>query len=379
MHASRLVLVFSAAIFVACAPQRSDERAPPTRQADETDAATATALQLELDRRAPRWLEENNVPSLAVAYLTSGKVQWTRVYGERAEGIPADTNTLDNVASLTKPITAEVILRLAGAGRLSLDEPLSAHWIDPDVQGDPRHEKLTLRLALSHRTGFKNWRYQTGGVLRFDAEPGASFGYSGEGYEYALRFAERKLRTAWESLATEYVFAALAMNHTAYTEKGWFAGRLAMPYGPDGRFLPPSIQDTPSAADDIHTTVGDYAAFLESVMNREGLPADIAAQRDSIHVINPGVVADCDATRVTRCPIRGGMGLGWEILEFPREKVLLHTGGDAGVQTIAFYFAGRGDGAVMFTNGDHGFAVMIEAIDLLFHGTDLASFALSKR
>jgi hypothetical protein len=73
------------------------------------------------------------------------------------------------------------------------------------------------------------------------------------------------------------------------------------------------------------------------------------------------------------------MGLGWEILEFPREKVLLHTGGDAGTQTIAFYFAGRRDGAVMFTNGDNGFEVMLNAMDLLFHGTDLASFAMSKR
>jgi CubicO group peptidase (beta-lactamase class C family) len=379
MHGSPLVLVASVLTFVGCSPQPSAESASSTRRAAETEAGIETALQLELDQRAPQWLEESKVPSLAVAYLSNGTVQWTRVYGRQAEGIPANTNTLYNVASLTKPISAEVILRLVGAGRLSLDEPLSAYWIDPDIRDDPRHEKLTLRLALSHQTGFKNWRYLTDGVLRLDAEPGATFGYSGEGYEYALRFVNRKLQTEWESLATQYVFAPLAMKNTAYTEKGWFAGRLALPYGSDGKYLPPSIQNSPSAADDIYTTVGDYAAFLTSVMNREGLPAEIAAQRDSIHVINPSVVADCDATRVTRCPVRGGMGLGWEILEFPREKVLLHTGGDAGTQTIAFYFAGRRDGAVMFTNGDDGFKVMLNAIDLLFHGTDLASFAMSKR
>ena len=79
-----------------------------------------------------------------------------------AKGVPATTRTLYNVASLSKPIFAETIHRLAAAGRLSLDEPMSAYWVDPDVANDPRHERLTPRIALSHRTGFKNWRYQTG-------------------------------------------------------------------------------------------------------------------------------------------------------------------------------------------------------------------------
>ena len=38
----------------------------------------------------------------------------------------------------------------------------------------------------------------------------------------------------------------------------------------------------------------------------------------------------------------------------------------------------RREGAVLFTNGDHGFQ-MIPATALLFDGTDLAAFALSKR
>jgi len=125
--------------------------------------------------------------------------------------------------------------------------------------------------------------------------------------------------------------------------------------------------------------IGDYAAFLVSVTNREGVSAEIAEQRESMHVTNPGTNADCDAQRVTYCPERAGMGLGWEVLEFPDEKVLLHTGGDAGEQTMAFYFPARRDGAVMFTNGNDGFQVMIPAIALLFEGTDLADFAMSKR
>lgn len=374
----------------ACAPPPSSDSPPSsepppsasTEQSGEVDIDMS--LPHSLDEKAPRWLMESNVPGLAVAYVRNGSVQWTRVYGDQAEGVPATTQTLYNVASLAKPISAEVILRLASAGHLSLDEPLSDHWIDPDIERDPRHRELTLRLALSHQTGFRNWRYQTEGVLRFDTAPGTQFGYSGEGYEYALRFTERKLGRTWASLAREYVFAPAGMTNTAWTEQAWFADRMAIPYdsrGHEGKggYLEPSIQKSPSAADDVYTTIGDYAAFLVSVMNREGLSAEIAEQRDSMHVAIPGTTADCDAERVTYCPERAGMGLGWEVLEFSHDKVLLHTGGDAGEQTMAFYFAARRDGAVMFTNGDNGFQVMISAIALLFEGTDLADFAMSKR
>jgi CubicO group peptidase (beta-lactamase class C family) len=154
---------------------------------------------------------------------------------------------------------------------------------------------------------------------------------------------------------------------------------MARPYASSEGYLEPSIQKTPSAADDVYTTIGDYAAFLVSVMNRKGLSAEIAGQRESMHAANQETTADCDAQHVTYCPERAGMGLGWEVLEFSDEKVLLHTGGDAGEQAIAFYFAARRDGAVMFTNGSDGFQVMLPAVALLFEGTDLADFAIAKR
>lgn len=382
-HLCRVLCAAVLLAFAGCAPPSSDS-SPPASAEGTAELDNDLSLARRLDEKAPRWLMESNVPSLAVAYLRNGSVQWTRVYGDQAQGVPATTQTVYNVASLAKPISAEVILRLASAADLSLDEPLSDHWIDPDIESDPRHRKLTLRLALSHQTGFKNWRYETEGVLRFETDPGTQFGYSGEGYEYALRFAERKLGRSWASLASEQVLAPTGMTNTAYTEQPWFADRMAIPYDSngdegDGKYLEPSIQESPSAADDVYTTIGDYAAFLASVMSREGLSGGIAKQRDSIQVAMPGTTADCAAQRVTYCPQRAGMGLGWEVVEFSHEKVLLHTGGDAGEQAMAFYFADRRDGAVMFTNGSNGFEVMLPTVALLFEGTDLADFAMSKR
>lgn len=354
----------------ACAPRGHAQVA-----AAPVGASGSAEMIAQLDRNAPRWLAEHDVPSLAVAYVEDGRVLWTRAYGEQSEGVPATPTTLYNVASLAKPVFAETMLRLAAEGRISLDEPLAGHWIDPDVAADPRHVRLTPRIALSHRTGFPNWRFQTSGVLAFQRDPGTELGYSGEGFEYTRRFAQNKLGTSWEALASRYVFQPFGMTSTAMTRRDWFAGRIAMPYGKEGRYREPTVADSAMASDDLYTTVGDYASFLAGVMNRDGLAAAYAAQRDSVHVVNASGSA-CPPG-VTACPRRVGMGLGWEILEFPGETVRLHTGGDWGESTMAFYIAERRDGVVMFTNGANGMKVMLQAIGVLFPGTQLAENARS--
>ena len=141
----------------------------------------ADSVPASISSAAPQWLAEEDVASVAIAFIEDGRVSWTAAYGEQSPGVPATPDTLYNVASLAKPISAEVMLRVASEGGVSLDEAMSRHWVDPDIANDPRRDLLTLRIALSHRTGFPNWRRMTGGVLAFQNEPGSAFTYAGEG------------------------------------------------------------------------------------------------------------------------------------------------------------------------------------------------------
>ncbi|WP_415206732.1 serine hydrolase domain-containing protein [Rudaea sp.] len=165
------------------------------------EALPASALHTQLTRSIPLRLNQYDVPSVAVAYIGNGKVAWTSVYGEQSPGVPATGQTLYNVASLTKPVSAEVILRLASAGKLSLDEPMSAYWIDPDLKDEPWSKLLTPRLCLSHQTGFANWRYQTDGKLKFQWQPGTRTGYSGEGCQI-LRTTQSSSRNVGPEVST---------------------------------------------------------------------------------------------------------------------------------------------------------------------------------
>ncbi|MGB6194458.1 MAG: serine hydrolase domain-containing protein, partial [Terracidiphilus sp.] len=102
----------------------------------------------EIVAHAAEWLKESDVPSVAVAYIKDGKVAWTAVYGEQSPGVPATGKTLYNLASLTKPITAETVLRLASAGKLSLDESMSPFWLDPDIKDDPLEQIADATVVL---------------------------------------------------------------------------------------------------------------------------------------------------------------------------------------------------------------------------------------
>lgn len=332
----------------------------------EVDSRRARLGGPDLDRKARR-------PESA--YIRDGRLQWTRVYGEQSKGVPATPGTLFNVASLTKPVFAELILRLAADGRLSLDEPLYAHWVDPDLAGDPRHRLLTPRMVLSHRTGFPNWRHETKDTLRFQSEPGAKYRYSGEGFEYLARFVERKFSSSLDSLAAEYVFRPLGMKNTSFTRKTWFDGRIALPNGPKGAVANPSFSVNGNAADDAYATIEDYATFVVAVMNRTGLTTSLARQRDSLHSEDSGGLPPC--ALVTRCWTRAGYGLGWSILEYPSGQVLWHTGSDWGEKSMVFYFPETREGAVLFTNSADGFQPIIDAAVLLFPESEFAELLRS--
>jgi CubicO group peptidase (beta-lactamase class C family) len=260
---------------------------------------------------------------------------------------------------LTKPVTAEVLLRLVAEHRLSLDEPMSPYWVDPDVAADPRHQQLTLRIALSHQTGLPNWRgNNSDGKLAFAFAPGTAFGYSGEGYDYAARFAERKLGRNFEDLAQEQVLGPLRLSSTSFSFRDWMQGRLAVPFDSDGSWGAPQVQHTGqwNAANHLITTPGDYARFVVSVMRGEGLTRLLAAERLR-PARGPQPVSTCEAAEVSECPRASAMVLGWKRLEFADGPVFMQTGSNGragGERTLAYFDPGKRRGVVVLTSGAEG-------------------------
>lgn len=292
-----------------------------------------------------QWLKENKVPTLGIGIIENGKLQQVKVFGEISTGISAPYNTIFNVASLTKPVTAMVALKLASLGQWDLDEPIYKYWTDADVANDPRNKKLTTRLILSHQTGFPNWRYiNENNKLNFQFEPGTKYQYSGEGMEYLRKALEKKFKKSLQQLAQELIFQPLKMTDTRYIwDKNLDTSRLAIGYDKDGKSYETIKSQIPNAADDLLTTIEDYGKFLVSVLNSDGLTKKIFDEMTSKQVAS---------TKGKH------FGLGFEIYDLDNgEFALSHGGSDNGVQTIVFIFPKTKQGLLIFTNSDTGGSV----------------------
>jgi CubicO group peptidase (beta-lactamase class C family) len=349
-------------------PVSSQVPAPSKHLLIQNTQPAASELRAQISEKLSGWLKQYSVPSASIAYIADGKLAWTVVAGEQSPGVPATDRTLYNIASLTKPIVAETILRMASANKLQLDEPIYPYWIDPDVKDNPWNKLLTPRLCLSHQAGFANWRRMSNGVLTFKFEPGTRTSYSGEGYFYVARFAQNKTKELFDTLAQQYVLNPIGMKDTAFTTQDWFTGRLAQPYTGNA-FQSPVLTSTWNAADLVETTVTDYARFVISVMRKDGLNPEVAAQRlvmtrdwttpDSRKQVCAHEKPD------TPCQISAGMGLGWQIIVHNGLTIVDHSGSDSGVHTQAFFVPSKHVGAVIFTNGDNGDDVIGEIVRVL--------------
>ncbi len=304
-------------------------------------------------------LREQRVESASVALIRDGRIVSTAAWGNAGPGRAATVATPYNLASLTKPLTAEVVLRLVSAGKLSLDEPMDRYWSDPDLANDPRRMKLTVRMALSHRTGLPNWRDAKG--LAFDHDPGTTTRYSGEGYQYSARYAEHRTGQSFETLALRWLFAPARMRASGYVSAQGATVPIAVAYDGTGKALPAEPVTRYNAADLAHATARDYARFLVDVRNDRGLTPSVAKQRSRSQAdLKPEI---CAGAKAATCPPWTGFGLGWQLLGFPGGTTMLHTGKDAGAFTFAAIDRASGDGIVILTNSDNGWRVILPILE----------------
>lgn len=219
------------------------------------------------------------VPGLALAVIDHGEVKAVRTYGNRQldPPKPLDRDTVMYGASLTKFVFATYVMKLVDQGQLDLDRPVMNYFPKPlpayaewaDLAGDPRWRQLTLRMLLSHTSGWANYRffppgggYDPAAKLKFYYAPGQRYGYSGEGYILAQRVIEEGLQRDLSDDMTRCLFAPLGMTRTSMIWKEAFAGNHDWGYTVDGKNRRHDKQDNARAAGSMDTTIRDFAGFV---------------------------------------------------------------------------------------------------------------------
>src|SRR5438045_3991953 len=117
-----LLVLFNA---LACSPAWSEEvsLAGLIARIEGPQPAGSGAGELELGAL----MQKHNVPGLTVAVIKDFKLHWTKAYGlaDAESATPAGDTTLFQAASISKPLTAMAVLRLAQQGKLDLDADIN--------------------------------------------------------------------------------------------------------------------------------------------------------------------------------------------------------------------------------------------------------------
>jgi D-alanyl-D-alanine carboxypeptidase len=256
------------------------------------DPATAATLQRALETARKSMV----IPGVAATVILADGRTWTGVAGY---AVPATKTKLTvqtpfAIASVTKTFTAALILRLAEAGRLTIDDPL-ARWV-PDY---PNAARITLRMLLSHTSGladfFQNPKFDAAmngskrrvwtpdEVLAYVAKPafppGKGWGYSNTNFVLLGLVAQRAGGAPWAEQLRREFFVPLGLASTYVQGVGTpavppahanqmfvgFAGRILPKDLSDGSTIAPftAVASAAFSAGAIASTTGDLARWAK--------------------------------------------------------------------------------------------------------------------
>jgi CubicO group peptidase (beta-lactamase class C family) len=224
-----------------------------------------------------------NIPSVSVALIDGGTLDWARVFGR---GATADT--LYQAASLSKLVTAVAALRLVEQARLALDRDVNEQltgWRLPDsplTRGHP----VTLRGLLSMTAGIGVPGYvgyapeqplpdlvqildgappANSPPVRVESVPGARYAYSGGGYEIVQALIETVTGRSFEGDAGTRPPTARHVPQVQPLPPA-LVGRAAEGHDASGAPLPGGWRVVPElAAGGLWSTPTDLAKLLIAI------------------------------------------------------------------------------------------------------------------
>jgi CubicO group peptidase (beta-lactamase class C family) len=278
-------------------------------------AAQTIPTGAAIDAEVSKIMTETHANGVAVAVIDHGKVAYVHAYGIRnAKGDPLTTDTVMYGASLTKMVFAYTVMQLVDQGKLNLDTPLKddldnplpSYGPDPvfpdkygpykDLAGDPRWEKITPRMCLTHSTGFSNfWFIEPDQKLHIHFDPGTRFSYSGEGL-ILLQFVIEHGREA-QGLGldvgdlTRANFDRLGMTRTSLVwSKDNPDPNVADGWNDQGQPQAHEKRSKVRASGSMNTTISDLSKFTAALVRGDGLtPASRAEMtKPSLHITTPG-------------------------------------------------------------------------------------------
>ena len=218
----------------------------------------------------------------SVAVSIGGEIVHRAAFGVRnpATGDPADVDDRFRIASISKPITAIVALRLVEDGIIGIDDPVGELVADHLGLGAGARSSraLTMRQLLTHTSGFGSFTgaFFGGGATDCPdaARQGLAGGANGGGYRYS------NMNYCVVAMVIE------ALTGLSYEEATY--RYLLTPLGISGMRLTPTFDPGPDETQHVTTPGRNYMETLGGAGAWIATPGDIVTIFNSLDVSTDG-------------------------------------------------------------------------------------------
>jgi CubicO group peptidase (beta-lactamase class C family) len=352
---------------------------------------TESAVLELVDPLVERLMADHDVPGLALVVISDGEIARISTYGIRDVRSRASLNpgSIMSGMSWTKFVFSAYVAELAAEGRIDLDRSIADYLHQPlpdyedytDLAGDDRWESLTLRLLLSHQSGFPNFRffpphsdYEPEAPLAFFQDPGRAYAYSGEGFQIAQLVVSEALDIDIAEDLERRLLAPLGSENIGLTWRESFEADYDAGHDMDGERIGHPVREEFDAAGSINGSPRAFghlvAAFLDgdliSDSARNALLSPQVAIR-SAHQFPPW----SDERNDSLADIQLSSGLGVVLWEGPQGRGFFKGGHDRGGDNMMVCLVDRNACILVMMNAPKGHLVFPQIVDALLGDTGL--------
>ena len=327
------------------------------------------AAATELEKLTENEMRTTGLPGIAIAVVFKDQVVFAKGFGvhQVGEASPVDTDTVFQLASLSKPIGSTVVAALVGEGLLSWDSRISD--LDP---GFEMHDawvtrEITVRDFYCHRSGLPDHAGDLLEDLGFTREeilrrlryqkPKTSFrsgyAYTNFGMTEAAIAAAKAAGREWEDLSEEKLYEPLGMTSTSSRHRD-FVERKNRALGHvkiDGNWVQKYQRDpdTESPAGGVSSSVNDLAKWMRLQL--------AGGKLDGKEIVNETALSETHHPHMLTgfSPLNGlpgFYGLGWNVNYDQEGRLRLsHSGAfELGAATNVVLVPSESLGVVVLTN-----------------------------
>lgn len=311
-----------------------------------------TAIADPVDEFVLSRMKERNIPGAAIAVIKNGQVIKQKGYGFASVefDVPVTADTVFEIGSVSKQMTAAGIMLLVQDGKIKLDEKISAY-----LPNTPNSWKdVTVRHLLVHSSGIKSYSSLTGFELsrrhtvqqfieklsehELEYTPGEKNIYSNSGFNLLAYIIQEQSEKPFMDFMRERIFVPFQMNRTGDRDPSYLIKKRANGYewrsgslgGRDG-----SLTDLMGAGA-ITSTIEDMIKWESALRGNKLLTENSKKESWTQFTFNSGE--------------NSIYGLGWRISDVHGQKLIGHTGQTAGFGAAIFRYVDSDITVIALTN-----------------------------